>query len=305
MVLVSNPLTRWFCRNKVEVQPAQKLVMEKALALMVVLMMPMSGCLMTPGDFVDDIFFDTEQFGLQYGVDNWEMANEYVKNPDNESTSITVHELDIDFSETESYNPDVWIDHFWLSPNDGSPAQVVDANASQHLLYTPQGYGAFNLRFGMVLNTGSVYWHGYPLSNNSLQDHAPFIRSAWFEFEENRETEFAELYVDGPDEASLGPPRGIRIESTVSNVADLQFDPVDVTWSIYGPDGALLLNHSEIVDYGDSVTWEGYLDEDIPFGDVTLIIEGDGSGTLSHSTRLKMDYSGFLCHPDTSRPCPR
>ena len=201
---VSNPLTRWLCRNNLEIQSTHYPTMQKALALVVVLMMPMSGCLMTPGDVADDIFFDTDQFWLTYGLDNWEMANEYVKNPDNETTSTTVHELNIDFSDTQSYNPDVWVDHFWLAPNDGSPAQVVDANASQHLLYTPQGYGAFNLRFGMVLNTGSVYWHGYPLSNNSLEDHAPFIRSAWFEFEETRETAFAELYVDGPHEASLG-----------------------------------------------------------------------------------------------------
>ena len=61
--------------------------MQKALALVVVLMMPMSGCLMTPGDVADDIFFDTDQFWLMYGLDNWEMANEYVKNPDNETTS--------------------------------------------------------------------------------------------------------------------------------------------------------------------------------------------------------------------------
>lgn len=279
--------------------------MQKAWVLLVVLLMPMSGCLMVPGDFADDIFFDPEQFSLQYGVDNWEMANEYVKNPDNETTSTTVHELDVDFSDSESNNPDVWIDHFWMAPNDGSPAQVVDANTSQNLLYTPQGYGAFNLRYGMVLNTGAVYWHGSPLPNNSLQDHAPFIRSAWFEFEENRETEFADLFVDGPHKASLGPPRGIIIDSTVSNVADLQFDPVDVTWSVYGPDGTLLLNHSQTVDYGDSMTWEGYVDENVPFGDLTVVIEGDGSATMSHTTRLKMDYSGFICHSGTSRFCPR
>ena len=279
--------------------------MQKALVVVVVLLMPMSGCIMTADNFADDIFFDTDQFWLAYGLDNWEMANEYVKNADNETTSTTVHELNIDFSDTQSYNPDVWVDHFWVAPNDGSPAQVVDANASQNVLYTPQGYGAFNLRFGMVLNTGAVYWHGAPLPNNSLEDFAPFIRSAWFEFEENRETAFAELYVDGPHEASLGPPRAIVIESTVSNVADLQFDPVDVTWSIYGPDGALLLNHSATVEYGDSVTWEGYVDEDVPFGDVTVVIEGDGSATMSHETRIKMSYSGFMCHSDTSRPCPR
>ena len=260
---------------------------------------------MTADNFPDDIFFDTDQFWLAYGLDNWEMANEYVKNADNETTSTTVHELDIDFSDTKSYSPDVWVHHFWMAPNDGSPAQVADATASQNLLYTPQGYGAFNLRFGMVLNTGAVYWHGAPLPNNTLEDFAPFIRSAWFEFEETRETAFAELYVDGPHEASLGPPRAIVIESTVSNVADLKFDPVDVTWSIYGPDGALLLNYSETVEYGESLTWEGYLDEDVPFGDVTVVIEGDGSATVSHNTRIKMSYSGFMCHPNTSRPCPR
>lgn len=275
------------------------------MAVFVVLLMPMSGCLMMPGDFSDDIFYDTDEFWLEYGIDNWEMANEYVKNTNNETTSTTLHEVDVDFSGSESYNPDVWIDHLWIAPNDGSPAQVVDANTSRNLLYTPKGYGAFNLRYGIVLNTGSVYWHGYPLSNNSLQDHAPFIRSAWFEFEENRETEFAELYIDGPDEASLGPPRGIRIESTVSNVADLQFDPVDVTWSMYGPDGTLLLNHTENVGYGDSFTWELGFDENIPFGDIIMVIEGDGSATLSHTTRLKMSYSGFICHSDTSRVCPR
>ena len=279
--------------------------MQKAWVLLVVLLMPMPGCLMVPDDVANDIFFDTDQFWLQYGVDNWEMANEYVKNPDNETTSTTVHELDVNFSDSDSYNPAVWIDHFWMAPNDGSPAQVVDANTSQNLLYTPQGYGAFNLRYGMVLNTGAVYWHGSPLPNNSLKDHAPFIRSACFEFEENRETAFAELFVDGPHKASLGPPRGIFIDSTVSNVADLRFDPVDVTWSVYGLDGTLLLNHSQTVDYGDSVTWEGYVDQNVPFGDVTVVIEGDGSATMSHSTRLKMDYSGFLCDAGTSRPCPR
>ena len=31
--------------------------MQKALVLLVVLLMPMSGCLMTPDDFADDIFF--------------------------------------------------------------------------------------------------------------------------------------------------------------------------------------------------------------------------------------------------------
>ena len=279
--------------------------MQQAMAVFVVLLMPMSGCLMMPGDFSDDIFYDTDEFWLEYGIDNWEMANEYVKNTNNETTSTTLHEVDVDFSGSESYNPDVWIDHLWIAPNDGSPAQVVDANTSRNLLYTPKGYGAFNLRYGIVLNTGSVYWHGYPLSNNSLQDHAPFIRSAWFEFEENRETEFAELYIDGPDEASLGPPRGIRIESTVSNVADLQFDPVDVTWSMYGPDGTLLLNHTENVGYGDSFTWELGFDENIPFGDIIMVIEGDGSATLSHTTRLKKSYSGFMCHSDTSRICPR
>ena len=232
------------------------------------------------------------------------MSNEYVKNADNETTSITVHELDIDFSDTESYNPEVWVDHFWVAPNDGSPAQVVDANASQNLLYTPQGYGAFNLRFGMVLNTGAVYWHGAPLPNNSLEDFAPFIRSAWFEFEENRETAFAELSWMDLMRPALDH-HAIVIESTVSNVADLQFDPVDVTWSIYGPDGALLLNHSATVEYGDSVTWEGYVDEDVPFGDVTVVIEGDGSATMSHEARIKMSYSGFMCHSDTYRPCPR
>ena len=105
--------------------------MQRSLAVFVVLLMPMSGCLMVPGDFSDDIFYDTEQFWLEYGVDNWEMANEYVKNPNNETTSETVYELDVDFSGSESYNPEVWIDHLWIAPNDGSPAQVVDANTSQ------------------------------------------------------------------------------------------------------------------------------------------------------------------------------
>lgn len=279
--------------------------MQRSLAVFVVLLMPMSGCLMVPGDFSDDIFYDTEQFWLEYGVDNWEMANEYVKNPNNETTSETVYELDVDFSGSESYNPEIWIDHLWLAPNDGSTAQVVDANNSRNLLYTPQGYGAFNLRFGMVLNTGDVYRHQSIGQNNSFDDFAPFIRSAWFEFEENRVTEFAQLYVDGPHEASLGPPEHILIESTVSNVVDLQFDPVDVTWSMYGPNGTLLLNHTETVGYGDSFTWEWWIEENIPFGDIIMVIEGDGSSTLSHSTRLKMSYSGFMCHIDTSRICPR
>jgi hypothetical protein len=267
--------------------------------------MPMNGCLMVSDDFPNDIFFDTEQFWLEYGVDNWEMPNEYVKNSNNETTSATLHELDIDFSGSESYNPDVWIDHFWIAPHDGSPAQVVDANTSQNLLYMPQGYGAFNLRYGMVLNTGDVYRSNHVGQNNSFDDFAPFIRSAWFEFEENRVTEFAQLYVDGPHEASLGPPEAIRIESTVSNVVDLQFDPVDVTWSMYGPDGNLLLNHTETVGYGDSFTWEWGISENLPFGDMTMVIEGDGSSTLSHNTRLKISYSGFICHSDTSRFCPR
>jgi len=279
--------------------------MQRLLAVFVVLLMPMNGCLMVSDDFPNDIFYDTEQFWLEYGIDNWEMANEYVKNSNNETTSATLHELDIDFSGSESYNPDVWIDHFWIAPNDGSPAQVVDANTSQNLLYTPQGYGAFNLRYGMVLNTGDVYRSNPVGQNNSLEDFAPFIRSAWFEFEESRVTEFAQLYVDGPHEASLGPPEGIRIESTVSNVVDLQFDPVDVTWSMYGPDGNLLLNHTETVGYGDSFTWEWGLSENLPFGDMTMVIEGDGSSTLSHTTRLKISYSGFTCHSDTSRICPR
>jgi len=169
----------------------------------------------------------------------------------------------------------------------------------------PQGYGAFNLRYGMVLNTGDVYRSNHVGQNNSFDDFAPFIRSAWFEFEENRVTEFAQLYVDGPHEASLGPPERIRIESTVSNVVDLQFDPVDVTWSMYGPDGNLLLNHTETVGYGDSFTWEWGISENLPFGDMTMVIEGDGSSTLSHNTRLKISYSGFICHSDTSRFCPR
>ena len=245
--------------------------MQRLLAVFVVLLMPMNGCLMVSDDFPNDIFFDTEQFWLEYGVDNWEMPNEYVKNSNNETTSATLHELDIDFSGSESYNPDVWIDHFWIAPNDGSPAQVVDANTSQNLLYTPQGYGAFNLRYGMVLNTGDVYRSNPVGQNNSLEDFAPFIRSAWFEFEESRVTEFAQLYVDGPHEASLGPPEGIRIESTVSNVVDLQFDPVDVTWSMYGPDGNLLLNHTETVGYGDSFTWEWGISENLPFGDMTMV----------------------------------
>jgi hypothetical protein len=279
--------------------------MQRLLAVFVVLLMPMNGCLMVSDVFPNDIFFDTEQFWLEYGVDNWEMANEYVKNSNNETTSATLHELDIDFSGSESYNPDVWIDHFWIAPNDGSPAQVVDANTSQNLLYMPQGYGAFNLRYGMVLNTGDVYRSNHVGQNNSFDDFAPFIRSAWFEFEENRVTEFAQLYVDGPHEASLGPPEAIRIESTVSNVVDLQFDPVDVTWSMYGPDGNLLLNHTETVGYGDSFTWEWGISENLPFGDMTMVIEGDGSSTLSHNTRLKISYSGFICHSDTSRFCPR
>jgi hypothetical protein len=279
--------------------------MQRLLAVFVVLLMPMNGCLMVSDDFPNDIFFDTEQFWLEYGVDNWEMPNEYVKNSNNETTSATLHELDIDFSGSESYNPDVWIDHFWIAPHDGSPAQVVDANTSQNLLYMPQGYGAFNLRYGMVLNTGDVYRSNHVGQNNSFDDFAPFIRSAWFEFEENRVTEFAQLYVDGPHEASLGPPERIRIESTVSNVVDLQFDPVDVTWSMYGPDGNLLLNHTETVGYGDSFTWEWWFDENLPFGDMTMVIEGDGSSTLSHTTRLKISYSGFMCHSDTSRICPR
>jgi len=279
--------------------------MQRLLAVFVVLLMPMNGCLMVSDDFPNDIFFDTEQFWLEYGVDNWEMPNEYVKNSNNETTSATLHELDIDFSGSESYNPDVWIDHFWIAPNDGSPAQVVDANTSQNLLYMPQGYGAFNLRYGMVLNTGDVYRSNHVGQNNSFDDFAPFIRSAWFEFEENRVTEFAQLYVDGPHEASLGPPERIRIESTVSNVVDLQFDPVDVTWSMYGPDGNLLLNHTETVGYGDSFTWEWGISENLPFGDMTMVIEGDGSSTLSHNTRLKISYSGFICHSDTSRFCPR
>jgi hypothetical protein len=279
--------------------------MQRLLAVFVVLLMPMNGCLMVSDDFPNDIFFDTEQFWLEYGVDNWEMPNEYVKNSNNETTSATLHELDIDFSGSESYNPDVWIDHFWIAPHDGSPAQVVDANTSQNLLYMPQGYGAFNLRYGMVLNTGDVYRSNHVGQNNSFDDFAPFIRSAWFEFEENRVTEFAQLYVDGPHEASLGPPERIRIESTVSNVVDLQFDPVDVTWSMYGPDGNLLLNHTETVGYGDSFTWEWGISENLPFGDMTMVIEGDGSSTLSHNTRLKISYSGFICHSDTSRFCPR
>ena len=279
--------------------------MQRLLAVFVVLLMPMNGCLMVSDDFPNDIFYDTEQFWLEYGIDNWEMANEYVKNSNNETTSATLHELDIDFSGSESYNPDVWIDHFWIAPNDGSPAQVVDANTSQNLLYTPQGYGAFNLRYGMVLNTGDVYRSNPVGQNNSFDDFAPFIRSAWFEFEESRVTEFAQLYVDGPHEASLGPPEAIRIESTVSNVVDLQFDPVDVTWSMYGPDGNLLLNHTETVGYGDSFTWEWGISENLPFGDMTMVIEGDGSSTLSHNTRLKISYSGFICHSDTSRFCPR
>ena len=279
--------------------------MQRLLAVFVVLLMPMNGCLMVSDDYPNDIFYDTEQFWLEYGIDNWEMANEYVKNPNNETTSATLHELDIDFSGSESYNPDVWIDHFWIAPNDGSPAQVVDANTSQNLLYTPQGYGAFNLRYGMVLNTGDVYRSNPVGQNNSFDDFAPFIRSAWFKFEESRVTEFAQLYIDGPHEASLGPPEGIRIESTVSNVVDLQFDPVDVTWSMYGPNGNLLLNHTETVGYGDSFTWEWGLSENLPFGDMTMVIEGDGSSTLSHTTRLKISYSGFMCHSDTSRICPR
>ena len=279
--------------------------MQRLLAVFVVLLMPMNGCLMVSDDFSNDIFYDTEQFWLEYGIDNWEMANEYVKNSNNETTSATLHELDIDFSGSESYNPDVWIDHFWIAPNDGSPAQVVDANTSQNLLYTPQGYGAFNLRYGMVLNTGDVYRSNPVGQNNSFDDFAPFIRSAWFKFEESRVTEFAQLYIDGPHEASLGPPEGISIESTVSNVADLQFDPVDVTWSMYGPDGNLLLNHTETVGYADSFTWEWGLSENLPFGDMTMVIEGDGSSTLSHTTRLKISYSGFMCHSDTSRICPR
>jgi hypothetical protein len=181
----------------------------------------------------------------------------------------------------------------------------VDANTSRNLLYTPQGYGAFNLRYGMVLNTGEVYRNPPIGPNNSLEDFAPFIRSAWFEFEESRVTEFAQLYVDGPHETSLGPPEAIRIESTVSNAVDTQLDPVDVTWSIYGPDGTLLLNHTENVGYGDSFTWEWWFDENIPFGDIIMVIEGDDSATLSHTTRLKMSYSGFMCHSDTSRICPR
>ncbi len=279
--------------------------MQRLLAVFVVLLMPMNGCLMVSDDFSNDIFYDTEQFWLEYGIDNWEMANEYVKNSNNETTSATLHELDIDFSGSESYNPDVWIDHFWIAPNDGSPAQVVDANTSQNLLYTPQGYGAFNLRYGMVLNTGDVYRSNPVGQNNSFDDFAPFIRSAWFEFEESRVTEFAQLYIDGPHEASLGPPEGIRIESTVSNVVDLQFDPVDVTWSMYGPNGNLLLNHTETVGYADSFTWEWGLSENLPFGDMTMVIEGDGSSTLSHTTRLKISYSGFMCHSATSRICPR
>ena len=54
-------------RNKFEIHHLRFTTMQKALALMVVLLMPMSGCLMTPGDVVDDIFFDTDQFWLAYG----------------------------------------------------------------------------------------------------------------------------------------------------------------------------------------------------------------------------------------------
>ena len=46
---------------------------------------------------------------------------------------------------------------------------------------------------------------------------------------------------------------------------------------------------------GIPVTWEGYVDENVPFGDVTVVIEGDGSATISHETRIKMSYSGFMC----------
>lgn len=282
--------------------------MRKALLLVLLMLTPLTGCFgMEQENSPYDIFFDTEQFWLEYSFENWEMAHEYVKNPQNETTSSTLYEFSADFSETESYNPDYWIDHLWLAPNDGSPAEVVDANTSRRIAYLPQGYGAFNLRLGLVLNTGDVYLHGQnpSLPNNSLDDFAPFIRSAQFEFEENQVTEFAELFVDGPHEASLGPPQSIRVESTVSNVADLQFDASDVTWTVYGPDGTMLGEHTENVAYGASFTWEWWYDENVPFGDITIVIEGDGSVTLSQSTGVRMSYSGFMCHSETARPCPR
>lgn len=275
------------------------------LAMFLILLMSFPGCLMVPSDFADDIFYDTDQFWLNYSLANWEMANEYVKNPNNETTSETLHELEVNFSASTSYVPEIWIDHFWIAHNDVSYSNVVEADENQSMFYTPPGYGAFDLRFGMVLNTESVYWQGHPLENNSLADYAPFIRSAWFEFEENRATEFSELYVDGPHESSLGPPEAIIVESTVSNVIDLGFESVDVTWSIYGPGNELMMNHTETIGYRDSFTLDLFIDENIPFGDIIMEIEGDGEATLSHSTRLKMSYSGFLCDSETSRNCPR
>ena len=105
---------------------------------MLVVLMPV-GCLMTPDDFPDDIF-DTDQFWLTYGLDNWEMSNERQERRQRDHFdhgSRARHRL----SDTESYNPEVWVDHFWLAPNDGSAPQVVDANTSQTCSTRPKATG--------------------------------------------------------------------------------------------------------------------------------------------------------------------
>lgn len=264
--------------------------MKKVLSLILIVNICSSGCIGFGS------FYDEPPIGTIFKLGNWEMINHFEKNADN-NTEITLSTLRLGFESFSTIN--ATIEEYWLEPADGSETIRLAASEGDTINHTYQGYGAFMARYGVIDSEGNE-----DTMPRSKYDWPALIRSAAYYMNESTVDEPADLYVDAPNENSVGSPKAIHIVSEITNFWGLPLisQPVDITWKLIDPNGEIVESHTETIQGGDDYTWEiwycGYDDEcTVERGAYQLIIESSGDVSLNQKTVFHMRYSGFMYNP--------
>ena len=181
----------------------------------------------------------------------------------------------VDFSQTTS---DVSIETFGINTDDGRSI-TIDASKEKSISLDFEHHGAYSISVYVIDSEGVKLEQTQTLIVEQI--------ITWTEEDTgNPESVFFETTPgnDGPS------PSYFMLNSTVSNPApliELNGRDVDVEWAVINVDGQCL-GHREIIENGDSVTWNTLHFAPIEMHEVELTIhEGQDSVNVDHRIELR------------------
>ena len=192
-----------------------------------------------------------------------------------ELVSSSTATFDIDFSKTTS---DVSIETFGITTDDGR-SFIADASEEKSISIDFDHHGTYSISVYAIDSNGMKVEQSQTLVVEQIitwtEDDTGNPESVFFETTPGN---------DGPS------PSYFILNSTVSNpspLLEINGREVDVEWAVINVDGQCL-GHREIIENGDSVTWNTLHFAPIEMHEVELTIqEGQDSVNVEHRIELR------------------